>query len=69
MTLAFLDNHHAAVTIPAGSIVDVKGPAADDRFCVVEVGGEELLIFAADLDYRGKPVKEDHKSARAASNS
>jgi hypothetical protein len=59
VTLAFRDNHHAATTIPAGSIVDVVRPDVDDRFLLVRVSEEELLIFAADLNERGTPFRQD----------
>ena len=66
LVLAFKDNHQAAVTIPAGEIVDVIGPAEDDRFVVVSVNNEQFHVFASDLADRGKPVKTVTK-ARAAS--
>jgi hypothetical protein len=59
VTLAFRDNHHAATTIPAGSIVEVVRPDVDDRFLLVRVFQEELLIFAADLNDRSTPVSQD----------
>ena len=34
MALAIRDEHLAAVTIPAGKIVEVLGPAPDGRFVV-----------------------------------
>ena len=58
MVLAFRDNHRAAVTIPAGELFKVVGPAQDDRFVVVDVKGEQFLIFEYDLKYRGKPVSD-----------
>lgn len=57
MVLAFRDNHQAAVTIPAGKIVDLIGPAEDDRFLIVSVEGEQFHVFASDLAERGKEVK------------
>jgi len=56
MVLAFRDNHDVAVTIPAGATFDVVGPAQDDRFIIVNVQGEELLIFESDLEQRGEVV-------------
>ena len=35
MVLAFKDNHQAATTIPAGQVVELIGPAKDDRFFVI----------------------------------
>jgi hypothetical protein len=64
MALTFRDNHHAAVTIPAGEIFEVIGPAPDDRFTIVKVQGEELLVFESDLKQRGKLVYE--KRAQSA---
>ena len=66
MVLAFRDNHRAAVTIPAGEIFKVVGPAQDDRFVVVDVKGEQFLVFECDLKYRGKPIPD--RKAKSASN-
>ena len=44
--LALRDNHQAAVTIPAGKIVDVGGLEEDDRFVVITVEGK-LPVFVA----------------------
>jgi hypothetical protein len=49
MVLAFRSNHQAAVTIPAGKIVEVAGSAEDDRFVVITVDGEQFHAFATDL--------------------
>jgi len=49
IALAFRDDHHAAVTIPAGTMMNLIGPAEDDRFVVVEVDGEKLQVFETDL--------------------
>jgi hypothetical protein len=54
MVLAFRDNHHAAVTIPAGEVFDVIGPSTDDRFIVISIKGEELLVFESDVKERGE---------------
>lgn len=56
LCLAFRDNHHAAVTIQAGQVFEVIGPAQDDRFVVVEVKGDRFLIFDSDLKDFGKLV-------------
>jgi hypothetical protein len=56
MVLAFRDNHQAAVTIPAGKIIQLIGPAEDDRFVVVSVDGEQFLVFASDLANRAEQV-------------
>ena len=48
LCLAFRDNHHAAVTIQSEKIIEVIGPAQDDRFVVIEVDGEQFLIFWLD---------------------
>ena len=58
MVLAFRDNHSAAVTIPAGEIFKVVAPAQDDRFVVVDVKGEQFLVFECDLKYQGKPIRD-----------
>ena len=65
MVLAFRDNHQAAVTIQAGEIFEVVGPAQDDRFVVVHVRGEQFLAFDCDLKDHGKPIP-GHKPRRAA---
>ncbi len=65
MVLAFRDNHQAAVTLPAGEVLEVVGPAQDDdRFVVVDARGEQFLIFECDLMYRGKSLPD--RKARAA---
>lgn len=56
MVLAFRDNHHAAVNIEAGQTFEVIGAAEDDRFVVVEVEGQQFLVFDADLKDRGKLI-------------
>jgi hypothetical protein len=66
MVLAFKDNHRAAVTMQAGEVFKVVGPAQDDRFVVVDVKGEQFLVFECDLKYRGKPVPD--RKARSASH-
>jgi hypothetical protein len=55
--LAFRDNHPAAVTIPAGGIVELSGPAEDDRFSAVSVNDEQFHMFASDLADRGKQIE------------
>lgn len=54
LCLAFRDNHHAAVTIQAGQVLEVIGPSEDDRFAVVEVNGNQFLVFDSDLKDFGK---------------
>jgi hypothetical protein len=50
VVLAFEDNHQLAVSVPAGQIVDVIGPAEnDDRFLVLTVNDEPFHAFASDL--------------------
>ena len=50
MVLAFEDNHQLAVSVPAGQIVDVIGPAEnDDRFLLLNVNDEPFHAFASDL--------------------
>ena len=45
-------NHQAATLIPAGTTVEVIGPAEDPRFLVVEISGEQLWVFETDLKDR-----------------
>jgi hypothetical protein len=66
LVLAFKDNHQAAVTIPAGQLVEVIGPAEDDRFVVVSVNEEQFHVFASDLADRGRPIKAPAKARSAA---
>ncbi len=40
MVLAIRDGHRAAVIIQAGEIIEVTGPAEDDRFVAMDVRGE-----------------------------
>jgi hypothetical protein len=63
MVLAFRDNHDAAVPIPAGDIFDVLGHAPDDRFAVVEVRGEEFLVFDSDLKELAVPFFFQERAA------
>lgn len=56
MVLAYKDNHHAAVPIPAGKLIHVIGFADDDRFLVVNVDGEEFHVFETDVRERGMPL-------------
>ncbi len=58
LCLAFRDNHHAAVTIQAGKVFEVVGPAQDDRFVIVDIGGEQFLVFCSDLTDYGKLVPD-----------
>jgi hypothetical protein len=53
LVLAFRDNHRAAITIPAGEIVELIGPAEIDGFVVVSVNDEKFRILARDLVDRG----------------
>jgi hypothetical protein len=66
MVLAFRDNHQAAVTIQVGETVEVVGPAEDDRFVVVDIKGEQFLVFASDLKDRGELIPDGSPSAKAA---
>jgi hypothetical protein len=61
MVLAFKGNHQAAITIPAGKVVDVAGSEADDRFVVITVEGEQFHAFASDLSDEAYLVKTGGK--------
>jgi hypothetical protein len=52
------DNHQAAVTIPPGKIIEVLGPATDDRFVTIRVDGKTFDVFLTDLSDRCCPIKE-----------
>ena len=54
IVLAFRDNHQAAVAVSPGDILEVIGPAQDDRFVVVSVKGEKFLVFESDMRTRGE---------------
>jgi hypothetical protein len=54
MVLAFRDNHHAAVAVLPGDILEVIGPAQDDRFLIVSIKGEEFLVFESDIRTKGE---------------
>lgn len=57
MVLAFRDNHQAAVTLPAGTLIDVVGPVEDDdRFLLIRAGDGQFHIFASDLADRAERV-------------
>ena len=57
MVLAFKDNHQAAVTLPAGKLIDVVGPVADDdRFLLIRADDGQFHIFASDLADRASQV-------------
>jgi len=57
MVLAFNDNHQAAVTIPAGTLIEVVGPVEDDdRFLLIGTADGEFHIFASDLASRAEPL-------------
>ncbi len=60
MVLAGSDNHQAAVTIPAGTLIEVLGPVErDDRFLVVRAGDEQFHVFASDLAARAERVSRE----------
>ena len=65
IALAFRDDHHAAVTIPAGTMMNLIGPAEDDRFVVVEVDGERFQVFETDLMNRSAARGERRRRAAA----
>ena len=57
MVLAFGDNHQAAVTIPAGMLIEVVGPVEDDdRFLLINADQGQFHIFASDLADRATPL-------------
>jgi|GEM_PF-2950982 len=63
MVLASRDNHEAAVTIPAGTIIDVIGSVeSDDRFVAIRSGDELFHIFASDLASRADRVADGERA-------
>ena len=65
MVLAFRDNHHAAATIQAGEIIEVAGPAQDNRFVVIDVRGKQFLAFDCDLKDRGELISDRRARTKA----
>ena len=63
MVLAFRKDHQTAVTLQVGEIFALIGPAQDDRFAVIEVRGEQFLVFESDLKDRGTLVLTRHVNA------
>jgi hypothetical protein len=59
-------NHQAAVTIPPGKIIEVLGPATDDRFVTIRVDGNTFDVFLTDLSERCCPVKEPQADVSGA---
>jgi hypothetical protein len=53
------DRYAAVVTIPPGRIVNVLGPAEDERFVIAGVGSERVDIFASDLADRRVASPQD----------
>ena len=49
VVLVYKNNHEAAVTVPAGKLIEIVGPADDDRFLIGRVDREEFLAFETDI--------------------
>jgi hypothetical protein len=64
MVLALGDNHQHAVTVPADKVIQVIGPAQDDRFVEVVVDDQHFLMFESDLAERGKPIRKSPADVR-----
>jgi hypothetical protein len=57
MVLAFKDNHQAAVTLPAGKLIEIVGPVDDDdRFLLINADDGQFHIFASDLAGRAEQI-------------
>jgi len=67
IALALRDDHLAAVTIPAGKLMNIVGEGEDARFLVVEVDGEQLQIFESDLIDRCRAPRERGKQSATRS--
>ena len=66
MVLAYWDNHQAAVTVPAGEIIDVLGPAEnDDRFAVVRFRGERFHALETDVEQQAMQLTPEEETAGA----
>ena len=66
MVLAYRNHHHRAVTVPAGEIIDVEGPAEnDDRFAVVHFAGEEFHAFESDVRQWAMLLTPEDEAGRA----
>jgi len=68
IALASRDSHQAAVTIPAGTMMNVVGQAEDSRFLVVEADGELFQVFETDLMDHGTPQAEPRPRRTAKSS-
>ena len=67
MVLALKGNHKTVVTIPALKIVEVVGPAEDDRFVIISLDGEQFHVFASDLANRASPLEGSQERAERRS--
>lgn len=64
MALRIREGHRSAVTLRAGQILEVLGPAEDDRFVQIQVDGEVLEAFELDVADRCYSDKNWPGSAR-----
>lgn len=63
MVLGSAGNHHAAVTVPAGKMIEILGPAQDDRFVRIQVDGEQFEAFQTDVQERVKDLASNRRAA------
>ena len=66
MVLAFKDNHQAAVTIPAGQIVDVIGPAEAIAIGLVDHVVDAAQAFEAAVQTYCRPILDKPRHVLAA---
>jgi len=67
MVLGSRDNHQAAISLPAGTIIEIVGSARDERFVRIRVGLEEFEAFQTDVEDRCRlKGNEDPRQTQAA---
>jgi len=47
---------HSTITVPAGEVITVVGYATDGRLLVVNIRGNELLMFESQLKQQGRQI-------------
>jgi len=62
MVLGHFDNHQRALSLGEGQVIEVLGPALDDRFVRIRAGGEVFEAFQSDVAERCAAVSSESKS-------
>jgi hypothetical protein len=56
------DGRHVANTVPAGSVIEIKGETFDgDKLLEVIWDGKPVMMFTQDLRKRAEPAKDSTK--------